>query len=106
MCIGGAWRHLLLRDQSTEGEAMDEAMTMQAPVAGARAGRAAGPVGFMRLGARAAVAAPLVAVFSVAVGAPIYVDDLADAAGGTRFALATATSLAVLGLLLIALVAF
>jgi hypothetical protein len=85
---------------------MDEAVTMQGPVAGAATGRAAGPLGFMRLGARAAVAAPLVAVFSVGVGAPIYADDLVDSAGGARFALATATSLAVLVLLAIALVAF
>ena len=85
---------------------MEEAVRVQAPAAGARMERAAGAVGFMRLGARAAVAAPLVAVFSIGVGAPIYADDLVDAAGGSRFALATATSLAVLVLLALALVAF
>ena len=84
---------------------MEEAATLRQPVAGARAQRAGGATGFMRFGARAAVAAPLVAVFSVGVGAPIYADDLTESAGGARFALATATSLAVLVLLAIALVA-
>src|SRR5687768_10557034 len=92
--------------RSDEGRTMEEAVRMQAPVAGATTGRAAGAVGFMRLGARAAIAAPLVAVFAVGVGAPIYADDLIDVAGGGRFALAAASSLAVLVLLAIALVAF
>jgi hypothetical protein len=59
----------------------------------------------VRLGARAAVVAPVLALFSFGVGAPLYADDLAESAGTARFALATATSLAVLVLLAVALVA-
>lgn len=84
---------------------MEDAATISGPVTGTRAQRGTGAAGFMRLGARAAVAAPLVAVFAVGVGAPIYADDLTESAGGARFALATATSLAVLLLLTVALVA-
>jgi hypothetical protein len=62
----------------------------------------AGPVDWT---ARAAVAAPLVAVFSIGVGAPLYADDLSDAAATGRFVVANAASLAVLLLLAFALVA-
>ena len=54
---------------------------------------------------RAAVAAPLLAVFAIGVGAPLYADDLSEAAATGRFALAAVASLAVLVLLAIALVA-
>jgi hypothetical protein len=55
-------------------------------------------------GARAAIAAPVAAVFSVVVGAPIYADDLSDAAGTGRFVVASTAALAVLLLLAVALV--
>ena len=57
-------------------------------------------------GARAAVAAPVLALLGVAVGAPLYADDLSDAAGTGRFAVSSAVSLAAilaLGLALVAL---
>ncbi len=56
-------------------------------------------------GVRAAVAAPLLAVFAIGVGAPLYADDLSDAAATGRFILANAASLAVLVLLAFAAVA-
>ncbi len=56
-------------------------------------------------GRRVAVAAPLIAVFSIGVGAPLYADDLSEAAATGRFVLANATALAVLLLLALALVA-
>jgi hypothetical protein len=55
--------------------------------------------------ARAAVAAPLLSVFAIGVGAPLYADDLSEAAATGRFVLANAASLAVLVLLAFALVA-
>jgi hypothetical protein len=55
-------------------------------------------------GARAAIAAPVAAVFAVAVGAPLYADDLSKAAGTGRFVVAGAAALAVLLLLAVALV--
>lgn len=55
-------------------------------------------------GTRAAVAAPLVGVFAIGVGAPLYADDLSDAAATGRFELAAIASLAVLVLLAHALV--
>jgi hypothetical protein len=55
-------------------------------------------------GARAAIAAPVVAVFAIAVGAPLYADDLSQAADTGRFVLANATTLGVLLLLTLALV--
>jgi hypothetical protein len=55
-------------------------------------------------GARAAVAAPVVALFSVIVGAPLYADDLSDAAATGRFVVAGAAALGVLVLLIVALV--
>ncbi len=68
-------------------------LTMTAP---------AGPADWSR---RAAVAAPLLGVFAIGVGAPLYADDLADAATSGRFLLAAATSLAVILLLVLTLLA-
>ena len=56
-------------------------------------------------GARAAVAAPLVAVFSIATGIPVYADEMRDAAGSGRWVVTTATALALLILLAFALLA-
>jgi hypothetical protein len=58
----------------------------------------------LRWGPRAALAAPVAAAIAVAVGAPIYGDDLSDSAGTGRFVLANAITLGVLLLLAIALV--
>lgn len=57
-------------------------------------------------GARAAVAAPVAAVIAIVVGAPIYADDLSDAAATSRFVVANAITLGVLLLLALALVGF
>lgn len=57
-------------------------------------------------GARAAIAAPVLAVFAIAVGAPLYADDLSKAADTGRFVLANGTTLGVLLLLAFALVSF
>jgi hypothetical protein len=57
-----------------------------------------------RWGARAAVAAPVAAVIAVVVGAPVYADDLSEAAATSRFAVANAITLGVLLLLGLALV--
>jgi hypothetical protein len=57
-------------------------------------------------GARAAIAAPVLAVFGVGVGAPLYADDLSEAAGTARFAIANAVTLGVLLALSLALVGF
>jgi hypothetical protein len=70
-------------------------MTMSAPVIG-------GPVEW---GRRAAVAAPLVAVFAIGAGAPLYADDLSESGATARFAVAAVSSLVVLLLLAVALVA-
>ena len=70
-------------------------MTMPAPVS-------AGPVEW---GRRAAVAAPVVAVFAVGAGAPLYADDLSEAGGTARFAVTAVSTLTVLLLLAGALVA-
>ena len=56
-------------------------------------------------GARAAIAAPVVGLFAVVVGAPLYADDLAEVAGTQRFTLTAALSLVVLVALVFALVA-
>jgi hypothetical protein len=53
---------------------------------------------------RAALAAPFVALFGVAVGAPVYADDVSDAAGSAQFTVATVSALGALLLLGIALV--
>jgi hypothetical protein len=68
-------------------------LTMTAP---------AGPADWTR---RAAVAAPLLGVFAIGVGAPLYADDLADAAATGRFVLAAVSSLAVILLLVLTLLA-
>jgi hypothetical protein len=57
-------------------------------------------------GARAAIAAPVVALFSFVVGAPLYADDLSEAAATGRFVVASAGALVVLLLLAAALVTF
>jgi hypothetical protein len=62
------------------------------------------PRRFTGWGARAAIAAPVLAVFSIVTGAPLYADDLSKSAGTDRFVLANATSLGVLLLLTLALV--
>jgi hypothetical protein len=54
-------------------------------------------------GARAAVAAPVVAVFGFVVGLPTYTDDLSEVAGSARWVLATTTALAALLLLALGL---
>jgi hypothetical protein len=59
-----------------------------------------------RWGTRAAFAAPVLAVFAIGVGAPIYADDLSDAAVTARFAIANAVTLGVLMALSLALVGF
>jgi len=80
-------------------------LTMPAGATAAVARHAHAELPPVRWGARAAVAAPLVAVFSIGAGAPLYADDLAEAALGGRFVLAAATSLAVLLLLGVGIVA-
>lgn len=50
-------------------------------------------------GARAAVAAPVLAVFGFVVGLPTYTEDLSAVAGSPRWVLATTTALGVLILL-------
>ena len=59
----------------------------------------------VRWGVRAAVAAPLLSVFAIAVGIPIFADDLAEAAGTARWTLVTGATLAALLALALALVA-
>jgi hypothetical protein len=54
--------------------------------------------------ARAAIAAPLLALFAVAVGAPLYTQDMRTAAATTRLIVANAATLGVLLLLTVALV--
>jgi hypothetical protein len=54
--------------------------------------------------ARAAIAAPLLAVFAIAVGAPLYTQDMRTAAATTRLIVANAATLGVLLLLTVALV--
>ena len=57
-------------------------------------------------GSRAGIAAPIAALFAFVVGAPVYADDLSEAAGTGRFVVAAATALVVLVLLALALVGF
>ena len=66
-------------------------LTMTAPAAAADWSR------------RAAVAAPLLGVFAIGVGAPLYADDLPTPPPPGRFVLAAATSLAVILLLVLTL---
>jgi hypothetical protein len=56
-------------------------------------------------GARAALSAPVAAVFAIVVGAPLYADDLSAAAGTGRFTVAAAVTLVLFGLLALALLA-
>jgi hypothetical protein len=83
-------------------------MTMAAPPRTSAASGASGASGeqptMVRWGARAAVAAPLVAVFSIASGIPILTDDMREVGGSARWLLATGAALAVLVLLAVALV--
>ena len=55
-------------------------------------------------GARAAMGAPVAALFAFVVGVPIYADDMSEAAGTGRFVVAAAAALLVLVLLVLALV--
>jgi len=65
----------------------------------------AAPVGteIERWGARAAVAAPLTAVFAIAAGLPIFADDMREAATTGRWTAATGGALVTLVLLAVAL---
>lgn len=54
--------------------------------------------------ARAAIAAPLLALFAIAVGAPLYTQDMRTAGASTRLVVANAATLGVLLLLSVALV--
>ena len=56
-----------------------------------------------RWGARAALAAPVLAVFAIALGIPIFAADLREVAGSPRWVLVTGATLAVLMLLALAL---
>ena len=57
----------------------------------------------VRWGARAAAAAPLVGVFSIAAAIPILTADMSEVGGSARWLLATGAALAVLILLAVAL---
>lgn len=59
---------------------------------------------FVGWSARAAIAAPLLALFAIAVGAPLYTQDMRTAAASIRLIVANAATLSVLLLLTIALV--
>jgi len=59
----------------------------------------------VRWGARAAIAAPLLAVFAIAVLVPILTADTREVAGGARWVLVTGAALAQLLLLILALLA-
>ena len=59
---------------------------------------------FVGWSARAAIAAPLLALFAIAVGAPLYTQDMRTAAATTRLIVANAATLGVLLLLTVALV--
>ena len=78
-------------------------MTVQATAGLRRHDRTEGAPEVQRWGSRAAVAAPLVALFSLVIGAPLYADELREAAATDRFKVATGTSLLVLLLLGLAL---
>ena len=82
-------------------------MTMEAPGLSrtTAATRRADTPPLVRWGARAAIAAPLLAVFSIAVGVPIFTADMREVAGGARWTLVTGASLALLLLLIVALLA-
>ena len=79
-------------------------LTMTARLAHGDA-RPAGPLPTVAWGARAAVAAPVLAAFGFVVGLPTYSGELAEVAGSARWVLATTTALAVLLLLALGLLA-
>lgn len=83
----------------------DMAFTTRAPASAVASGAREAAPRLVRWGARAAVAAPVVAVFSIVAGVPIFADDLAEAAGSGRWVLVTATGLVVLLLLGLGLLA-
>lgn len=55
-------------------------------------------------GGRAAIAAPVLTIFAIAVGAPLYTEDMSTAAQTTRLLVANGATLGVLVLLTLALV--
>ncbi len=59
----------------------------------------------MHWGARCAIAAPIVGVFAIVVGAPLYPEDMRTAATSSRLIVANGATLGVLLLLVIGLVA-
>lgn len=59
----------------------------------------------VRWGTRAAVAAPVLAAFSIAVGIPVFTEELRDVAGSARWVLVTGSALVLLLLLGLALIA-
>lgn len=59
----------------------------------------------VRWGTRAAVAAPVLAAFSIAAGIPVFTDELRDVAGSPRWVLVTGSALVLLLLLGLALIA-
>ena len=76
-------------------------MTIATPLRASAAGEEQPTL--MRWGARAAVAAPLVGVFSIAAGIPILTADVSEVGGSARWLLTTGAALAVLILLAVAL---
>ena len=84
---------------------MDNSTTVQAAAGLGQRDRTDAAPRMQEWGARAAVAAPLVALFSLVIGAPLYADDLVDAGATDRFKVATGSSLLVLLLLGFALIA-
>ena len=82
---------------------MRDQISIETEVAGGRLREEAGR--FVGWGSRAALASPFVALFGVAVGAPIYADELSEVAGSGRFTVATVTALLALLLLSLGLVA-
>ena len=83
---------------------MTDMETMAAAVRLRGSGAAGDEPTLQRWGALAAVAAPLVGVFSIAAGIPILTADMSEVGGSTRWLLATGAALAVLILLAVALV--
>jgi hypothetical protein len=76
-------------------------VTIATPLPASAAGREQPTL--VRWGSRAAVAAPLVGVFSIAAGIPILTADASEVGGSARWLLATGAALAVLILLAVAL---
>jgi hypothetical protein len=77
-------------------------MTIGTPLRASAAGQE--QPALVRWGARAAVAAPLVGVFSIAAGIPILTDDMSEVGGSARWLLSAGAALAVLILLAVALI--